>query len=82
VARAKRAAAAPQVTPQWVAALNDQLDKLEKGLVRARRRFGDLNAHDSEQLAAQLAVAQTRIAETLEALRAHREELVDSDEQG
>jgi ParB/RepB/Spo0J family partition protein len=80
VARAKRAAAVPQLTPQWVPALRNQLDKLEKGIGRARRRVEDLNDADASQLAAQLATVQLQIAEALEALRARREELAEGGE--
>jgi hypothetical protein len=79
VARAKRAAT-PQLTPQWLSALRDQLDMLEKRIGRARRRFGELNDADAEQLAAQLAAVQVRLAEALEALRAQRAGVADSDE--
>ncbi|MEN9934672.1 MAG: hypothetical protein RLZZ387_1251 [Chloroflexota bacterium] len=63
VARAKRAAVAAQPTPQWVPGLRDQLDRAEKGLTRARRRFGELGDADAGQIAAQLRALAARLAE-------------------
>lgn len=70
VARAKRAAStAPQpATPQWVSALQDQLDRVDKQVTRARARFDELTEPDAAQLRARLESSACRLQEALQLL--------------
>jgi ParB/RepB/Spo0J family partition protein len=70
VVRARRAAstAPPPPTPQWASALQDQLDRVDKQVTRARARFGELSEPDAVQLRARLESSARRIQEALQLL--------------
>jgi ParB/RepB/Spo0J family partition protein len=70
VARAKRTASTlpPRPTPQWVTALQEQLDRTDKQVTRTRTRLSELNEADAAQLCAQLESTARRLQEVIQQL--------------
>lgn len=68
VARAKRSSA-QQPTPQWLPLLCDQIERIDKGVTRARKRFEELNDADATMLIELLSTLIERTNEAVEDMR-------------
>ncbi|MEI7768782.1 MAG: ParB/RepB/Spo0J family partition protein [Chloroflexales bacterium] len=68
VARAKRSASTlpPRLTPQWVKALQGQLDRLDNQVTRTRARLSELSDADAALLRAHLESTARRLQEVIQ----------------